>query len=309
MRMLKLHQNVVLAGMLMLAACDGPSGSGNESANDVVASPSTGTAKVSAYTEAYNALLDTYGLPETVKDYKDANIAHRSPGDDISISQGWIENARGKLKAARALSGNLGAVDTAAAKLDDALGKVLARLEPLYAYYNTKRYRQDGLARGKREDAQMAAEFDAAIMAMNDFNSALQRQRHVDGEKELAALKQSGNTLGYTNTLAMQQAEDLVDLFSEPASLRDPAVQAKADLLADSIEKLLSEQQKSIAAARPKATEPIEKSRIGMYGVVNDLLGSMIGQYRQMRQSHNARDLQSMVDAYNRAVSSANNIP
>ncbi|MFA6112925.1 MAG: DUF3829 domain-containing protein [Sphingomonas sp.] len=303
------RRGLALAGLLVLGACGPTGGAGNEATAVAADSSPAAAAKISAYTDAYNALLDTYGLPVTVQTYKEANIARRSPADDISISQGWIENAEGKLKAARALPGSLGALDAAAAKLDDALTKVLARLEPLYAYYNAKSYRQDGLERGRREDAQMIAEFDAAITALNDFNTALLHQRHARVESELAALKQRGDTLGYTNKLAMQQAEDLVGLFKKPADLNDPAVLGKADTLAASIEALLSEQQKSIASARTKAVEPVEKSRIGMYGVVADLLGSMVGQYRQLKQSHSASDMQSTVDAYNRAVSAANGIP
>jgi hypothetical protein len=305
-----LRQGMALAGLLVLGACGPSGGSGNDAtAVAAAASSPAAAAKITAYTDAYNALIETYGLPATVETYKEANIARRSPADTITISQGWVQNAQDKLKTARALPGSLGALDTAAAKLDDALTKVLARLGPLYGYYNTKGYRQDGLERGKREDPQMIAEFDAAVTAMDDFNTALVQQRRAGVESELAALKQRGDTLGYTNKLAMQQAEDLIGLFRKPADLRDPVVLGKADALAASIEKLLSEQQKSIAAATAKATEPLEKSRAGMYSIVTDMLGSMVGQYRQLKQSHSPSDMQATVDAYNRAVSTANNIP
>lgn len=107
----------------------------------------------------------------------------------------------------------------------------------------------------------------------------------------------------------MQQAGDFIGLFKKPADLRDPAVLSKADVLAASIEKLLSEQQKSIAAATAKAAEPLEKYRAGVYSIVTDMLGSMVGQYRQLKQSHSPSDMQATVDASNRAVSTANNIP
>jgi hypothetical protein len=308
MRMKKLGQGVVLAGVLVLGACGPSGGTGNGAANAVAANSPSVTVKVSAYTEAYNALIDDNGLPETVEAYKKANIAHRSPGEDISIDQGWIANAESKLKAAHALPGDMGALDAAAGKLDDALNKVLARLEPLYTYYNAKSYRQDGLARGKSENTQMIAELDAAVAAMNDFHAALQHQRRAGVESELAALKQSGNILGYNNKLAMQHAEDLVGLFTKSADLRDPAALGKADTLAASIEKLVPEQQKLVAEARAKAPAPIEKSRAEMYGLVADELGRLIGHYRQMKLSRSGNDLQSLVDSYNRAVSTGNNI-
>lgn len=309
MRGMKLRQGVALAGLLMLGACGGSgAGNGGNGSAEAVASSPAAAAKLSAYSEAYNALIDTFGLPRTATEYKDERVASRSPADNISISQGWVETAHGKLKAARALPGALGPLDAAAETLDAALQKVLARLGPLYSYYNTKAYRQDALQRGKAEDAAMIAEFDAALKAMDDFNAALVKQRRAGTDAELASLKASGDVVGYNNKQAMQQAEDLVGLFNKPEDLKDPAVFAKADALAASLEKLLADQQKAIAEGKGKATEPLEKSRLGTYGLVGDMLGSMIGQYRQLKQSHSADDAQSMVDSYNRAVGMANNI-
>jgi hypothetical protein len=310
MRGVKLRQGVALAGLLMLGACGGSgSGSGGNGSVEAVATSPATAAKLSAYTEAYNALIETFGLPETAKDYKEARVASRSPTETITISNGHIEYEAAKLKAARALPGALGPLDAAAETLDTALQKVLARLNPLYAYYNTKAYRADGLKRGKAEDAQMIAEFDAALKAMEDFNTALVKQRRAGADAELATLKQGGDMVAYNNKLAMQQGEDLVGLFDEPEDLKDPAVFAKGDALAASLETLLAEQQKAIADAKTKAKEPIETSRLSVSGLVADMLGSMIGQYRELKQTHATHDAQMMVDSYNRAVGMANNMP
>jgi hypothetical protein len=185
---------------------------------------------------------------------------------------------------------------------------VLARLGPLYGYYNTKAYRQDALKRGKAEDAAMTAEFDAALKAMEVFNDALVEQRRAGVDAELAKYKAAGDMVGYNNKQAMQQAEELVMLFNKPEDLKDPAVFAKGDAIAASLEKLLIEQQKAIAEAKPKAAEPLRKSQLGVYGLVGDMLGTMIGQYRQLKQSHSGSDMKSMVDSYNNAVGMANDI-
>jgi hypothetical protein len=304
---LNLRQGVALAGLFLLASCGGGADGGGNGAVAVAPTPDA-AAKISAYTEAYNALIDTFGLPKTAEEYKEARIAKRSPADNISISQGWVETAHGKLKAARALPGALGQLDAKAEVLDTVLAKLMARLGPLYSYYNTKAYRQDVLKRGKAEDAQMTAEFDAALKALDEFDAALVTQRRAGAEAELARLKADGDTVGYHNKAMMQQAEDLVQLFDKPEDLKDAAVFAKADGIVASLEKLLAEQQKAVAAGKAKATEPLEKSRLGTSGIVGDMLGSMIGSYRQLKQSHSAGDMQSMVDSYNRAVGMANNI-
>ena len=305
--MLKFHvrQGVVLAGLFALAACGGAGSGGNGAAGTVATTPDV-TAKVSAYTEAYNALIDTFGLPATADEYKEAKVTSQSPSDNIIISQGWVETAEGKLKAARALPASLGELDSKAEALDNALLKVLARLGPLYQYYNTKAYRQDALKRGKAEDAQMVAEFDAALKAMEDFNTVLVKQRRAGVDAELAKLKAAGDMAAYNNKQAMQQAEDLMLLFNKPEDLKDPAVFAKADQIVASLEKLLTEQQKTLVEAKAKAKEPLETSRLSTYGLVDDMLGTMIGQYRQLKQSHSGSDMKSMVSSYNSAVSLAN---
>lgn len=302
----KVRQGIVLAGLLTLAGCGGGGAGGGNGSADVVKTTPDVAAKVSAYTEAYNALIDTFGLPATAETYKEAKIAGRSASDSISISDGWVETAEAKLKAARALPGSLGALDAKAEALDNALLKVLARLKPLYAYYNAKAYREDGLKRGKAEDGAMIAEFDAALAAMGDFNDTLVQQRRAGVDAELARFKKAGDTAGYNNKLAMQQAEDLILLFKKPEDLKDPAVFAKGDAIVASLEKLLADQQKAIADGKAKETEPVAKARLGTYGTVTDQLGSMIGNYRELKQSHDGDDAKSMVDAYNRAVSSAN---
>lgn len=300
------RQGVVLAGLFTLAACGGAGSGGNGSA--AVATTPDAAAKISAYTEAYNGLIDTFGLPATADTYKEARIQSRLPSESITISDGWVETGEGKLKAARALPGSLGDLDKKAEALDNALLKVLARLGPLYQYYNTKAYREDALKRGKAEDAQMVAEFDAALKAMDDFNAELVKQRRAGAEAELAKLKADGNIVGYNNKQAMLQAEELIGLFNKPEDLKDAAIFAKADGVVASLEKLLSDQQKAIAEGKAKATEPLDKSRLGTYGLVAEMLGSMIGQYRELKQSHSPSNMKSMIDSYNNAVGSANRI-
>lgn len=309
MRMIELSRSIALASLLALAAC-GTGAGGNKTDADVVAAvgDEKTEAKLGAYTEAYNGLVGTFGLAETTESYLKADIPHAAVSDSITISNGWVETNTNKLKEAQALPGDLGALDTAAGKLEDALNKVNARLGPLYAYYNSKAYRQDSLAKGKAEDAAMRAEFDAASKALDGFNTELQRLRDASLERELATLKDSGDMAGYNTKLALQRTRQLIDLFDKPEDVKNEALLAKADGIAASLDTLLADQRKAVADAKAKATEPMDKARISSYSTVENMLGSALGSYRQMRQTKNPDDMQNTISSYNHAVESANRI-
>lgn len=303
-----------LAGMaLLLAGC----GKGVTTGNAATAATGEATpagagadaqvgAKVSAYTEAHNKLIDTFGLTETARRYMDERIAAKSPSDSISISDGWIEQALAKFKEARAMPGDTPALDRAGDALIAALDKVMARLVPLNTYYDGKAYKDDGLARGRREDPLMVAEFRAALAEADRFDQALSGARRARLDVELARLKEAGNVLGYNSKLELKQAEDLLALFPDPAAVRDAARYARADALVASLEKLLAEQRAAYAAAKARAA-PTDQPDYGHSSVV-DSLTSMIGDYREMRQSKDPSDFEDLVKEYNRAVESANRI-
>lgn len=307
--MSKLRWMTGAAALLALAGCDKVKSIGGNSADAVAADgrDNAANAKLDTYTEGYNKLIDTFGLPETSETYSEARIAAKSPTDSISISTGWIGQALTKFKEARALPGGAADLDAVGDRLIAALDKVLARLTPLDTYYSSKAYREDALARGKREDPLMLAEFKAASDAAAAFDAILSRERRARTEIELAELKKSGDTLRYTTKLALYQAEPLVDLFNAPEDVRNPAILAKADAMVVALDKTLAEQRTAFAAAKAAGKTPSDTPDIG-YQFVENRLTSMIGDYRDLKQSGDVSDVNDMLRNYNHAIESMNNV-
>jgi hypothetical protein len=262
-------------------------------------------AKLDTYVEGYNKLIGTFGLTETTDTYERQKIEGKSPTDTISISTGWIDQAVTKLKAARALPGGPADLDKAGDALIAALDKVQARLAPLNTYYESKAYKEDNLARGKREDPLMRADFKAALASSEAFDVPLKRERHARVQTELAALKNKGNMLAYDTKLALQQAEELVDLFNTPEDVKNPQVIAHGDTLVAEIEKTLADQRTAFAAA--KAKNPSDSPDLD-YTSVERHLNTMVGNFRDLKQSHDPSGFKSLVESYNDAVESANSI-
>ena len=310
----RLGTGIVIGLAVALAGCGKGAGTGNEAAAASAqgATPAGKSAdqamnaKINAYTEGYNKLIGTFGLTETANRYSDERIAGKSPSDSISITDGWIDTALAKLKEARRLPGDAGALDRAADALIASLDKVMARLGPLNTYYDSKAYKDDGLKRGKAEDAAMAGEFRAALAEAERFDAALTAARRARLDGELQRLQASGDTLGYNTKVELRDAEDLLAIFSNPQAVRDAASYVRGDQLVASLEKRLGEQRAAYAAAKAKAA-PTDQPDYGHSAVVDNLT-SLIGDYRDMRQSKDPGDLNDVIEEYNRAIESANGI-
>lgn len=306
-------KTIILATTLsvLLVGCDKMSdqlkNGASEARNLVASAPERQTeSKLSAYTIGYNKLLDTFGLTETAERYFKEDIAHQSPTDSISVTDGWLEQAHTLLVKARAMPGGAADVNQAADKLIGSLDAVMKRLAGLKIYYDSKAYKDDGLKRGKSEDAAMIAEFKGAIDAMKQFGGLLDRERKIATVADLARMKAKGDMLSYNTKLALQQTEQLISLFEGEAALRDAAVFAKADAQLAVLEKTLADQRTELASAKAKAsaTDRVDYN----FEQVGDRLTSVVGDYRDMKQSRDVDDYNDMVKHYNDAIGSANDI-
>ena len=296
-----------LTAVLAVAALLGVSGCDRAShATFAPTGPGGSQAKLNGYTTGFNTPLSSFGLPEEYTQYVQQDFAHKTVSDDnLFIGAGWLDQARGELKAARALPGGLGGLDTEADKVIVDLDKILARLSGLKAYYDSKGYREDGFVRGHREDPQMIAEFKAGLADMQTFNRLLTAERDKRAQAELTMLRLRGDKLGYDSKLAMRQSEGLITLFKSPGDVTNPAILSQADAQVAKIEQTLTDQRLQLNHAK-QTEHGADQWRDQSYGFVSDHLNSMIGDYRQMKSSGKPDDFNAAVNEYNQAISSAN---
>jgi hypothetical protein len=254
-------------------------------------------------------MLDTFGLVKLAKSYEEDHIATRSPSDSIYVNDGWLSQDLDAINKAVAMPGDLGVLDQQAKTLRDSIVTVSKHLNALKIYYDSKAYKDDNLARGKREDPQMIAEFKAATKAMEDFNVTLSARRRTSEDAIMVKLKASGDMLAYNDKLALRQSEDLINLFKSPADLGNSTIIAKADAQVATIEKTLVDLRGAIDAAKNKAgANPSASSNMTEYGMVADDLTRMTGAYRDLKRSKGSSDYDSMISAYNSAIEESNEI-
>ncbi len=266
-------------------------------------------AKLNAYTTADNTLLGGYGLTEEYRQYAKEDIPNKKPDDIyVPISDGWMDQARGELKSARGLpAGSLPDVDTAADKLLTALNAVLARQDGLKVYYESKAYKDDGLARGRREDPLLIADYKTAMAAMTGFETVLQQHRSARTDRELAILKSRGDMLAYDTKLSIKQARAVIDTFKKPEDLHNPALIARADGEVAQLEHTLVDQRAEIAKAKQRETGTQQFS-YSQYGSANDSLNQMLGYYRDFKHSGQPTDYSNAIGAFNSAVGDVNSV-
>ncbi len=302
--MISVSRRLALGGLLvLLAGCDRGGG------GSPLVVGGGDQAKLNAYTEGYNIVIGEFGLRQQLDAYQKAGIngAHPMP-QAVYLTGGWLDQARAKLQAARAMQGGgLADVDAAADRFLPALQQVLTHEASLNGYYQSKAWRDDGLARGKREDPQLVSEFRTAFATAAPLDTALTRARDTRKRAQLAALKASGNAVAYQSQLALSQARILVQSFQSEADLHDPAKLASANAAAATLEKTLAGQHAAVAKAKAGLNPgSIDGFRVDSCGRAGDDLDRMLGSYRDLKAGGGAQAYQAMIVAFNSAVSGVN---
>ena len=298
-----------VATMLTLGACGGGSGG-----TGAVSGAPSDRAKLNAYTGGYNVVLGSYGLKSQVENDDRGHIAGPHPEPEyVLLNNGWLEQARDQLKAGRAMrTGNLGEVDAAVDRFLPALEKVMAHETQLSSYYTSKAWRDDGLARGRREDPVLRAEFATAITEGDRLEKVLTRVRDAREVTELDRLKASGDMLGYDTQLALRQARALVGSFASEADLHNAAKVASANAQAATLQKTLTDQHAEVIKAKAKGGGSANGSigmadfRVDTLGRASEALDALLGHYRDLKAGGGAEAYQAMVASYNEAIGDSN---
>lgn len=300
---------MAFTAILGLSACDDQSNStaaSNQSSADTAAKLAN-SAKLNDYVLAYNDLIGDSGLLAQYQAYQNANISKSATSDNITeVSKGSLERSADKLKAVRGAKSDAPTeLDTAADKLISALGQVVPRLSGLDVYYASKAYMEDGLARGKREDPLMLADFQAAAGALEEFHQQLQKELDRREQAELAKIKERGDMPVYQTRLAISQARQLVDLFNSSEDPNKPALQSQIDAKITDLEKTLEDQRAAMAKAKQEGGSGINTPLLD--GINTNLTG-MVGDFRQIKQDPTPDKYQLVITRFNSAIEMFNSV-
>lgn len=284
------------AGVLTLglAACgDGAANGGNASVAEAAGNEAT-QEKFNHYVEGFNKLIDdSWGVSSNFEDYQRLDIPNTSADDSINFPENitTLEGAIEALKTGRALRGGdlAGPADAAVDKLLPRLEALLAQWRTLDPYYETRRYREDGLAQGKAADAGLKTAYQSALAAIGEFDTALTTYLRQRDAAQLAAYRAAGHGELASLMDAMQKA----DAFSDAVIADDKAA---ADRLLPALEAAVAEVRKSETTLAADDGNKVEFDLIAGY------LEGMIGYYRDYRQGGDDGDRERIVGRYNDAV-------
>jgi hypothetical protein len=292
MRAVVLATASVLA--LGLAACgDGAGKGGNASVAEAAGNQAT-QEKFNHYVEGFNKLIDdSWGVAPNFDNYQRLDIPNKSSNDSINFPENitTLEGAIEALKAGRALRGGdlAGPADAAVDKLLPRLEALLTQWKTLDPYYETRRYREDGLAQGKAADAGLKSAYQAAIAGIGEFDAALTDYLRKRDAAQLAAYRANG----HGELAALMDAMQKADHFSDAVIADDKAT---ADRLLPGLEAAVAEVRKGEATLAEDDGNKIE------FKMIADYLDGMIGYYRDYKQGGSDSYRQRVVARYNDAV-------
>lgn len=292
----------VCAAALSAAACGQSDGKASNPLENVAAAAGNQSAdeKFGAYTEAFNKLIDdTWGVSTNFDRYQKLNIPNASADGSLSFPENisTLEGALEKLKEGRAArAGSVGAAADAAADKVIAQGDaLLAQWKALDPYYESRAYREDGLAKGKAAHPALMAAYQGVLAGIDELDAALTQYLRARDAERIETYRKGGHTDAANVVNAMQ----IADHFSSAVIEKNIA---EADRLLPSLEAAMAELRKSEQSMQSGADNKTEFSLISGY------LTSMVGAWRDYKQQPDDSDRERVVDQYNSAVQQMNDI-
>ena len=295
---------LVCAMTMGLAACgqgDGKPGPNGKTESVRAASGDEATQqKFGLYTEAFNKLIDEHwGVPENFGKYEKLNLPTANPSSSIYFPENitTLEQAIAKLKEGRALSGGGKSqrADAAVDKLIPQLEALLAQWKTLDPYFESRAYRDDGLAKAKAAHPAQTQAYQGSVAGIEQLDVALSEYQRASNAAKMEAMRKGGHAAEASLLDAMQKA----DLFTN-AVMEDNKAEADAQLPAmeAAIAKLREEQAKM----------PADNSNKSYLSSIADNLSGMVGAYRDFKQSNSDSYRESVVDRYNSAIGNMNRV-
>lgn len=279
-----------------LVACTPPGGEASS------AQSAAETSKVAAYTGVFNILVGgtprTYsGLTGPAESYLAADIGSASPDDAIAVSLNpeWLPGVLTELKAARAMRGDadMATADQTADRLIAAIEKIIRVESGLEAYYETRAYRADGLARGKAADPELSQAYQDAMAAMQQMEENLSVLQRRANQARVAQLESRGNVAEASLLKAMNRA----DIMTTAVIDNDPQVAERA----------AGELEAALADMRGKKARLKNNDNEDSYDLVIKSLTQSLASYRDNKPGSETQAA-TVVGHYNNAVEFSSNM-
>ena len=291
---------------LSMAACgqagEGGAGEGKTGTPSVAAASGDAAtqAKFGHYTEGFNKLIDdNWGVREKYEDYLEADIPSAKASGNVYFAENIsnLERALTELKEGRALNGGRQATEADAAvdALVPRIQVLLTQWKTLTPYYESKAYREDGLAQGKAAHPALISAYEEVMAGIGTLDMALTKHLRARDVARLEAFRKSGNTAAFNVMNAMQQA----DLFSSAVIEKN---MAESDRLLPLLVAANTELHKTEQATPADGDNKVE------YDLISGYIDRMIGDYRDLKQGGSDSDREDIVDGYNNAVEQMNDI-
>jgi hypothetical protein len=236
---------LLAAAPFLLAGCDVPAGrAGQADAGTPV--------DVAMKLNAYDVALIGIDLRDAEKTYRGQDIGRAKPDGEFFVSpervKSWVE----ELDRTIAMDGAVPTVDPAARRFVEALRVLAIRLESLDSYYRMRANLADKLARGRREDPLVLADYDRALVALGPFRDAVTHAANAADATLAARLRAEGRMVDYYNVEIARRARLLRLLADAPDMAGDAARMARADAIVGQITTLLDKAR----AVRAGASKP-----------------------------------------------------
>ena len=282
---------------LSVAACGQSGKDGRTDKTEAAAAPTgseSAAEKFNAYTEGFNALIDdSWGVAENFSRYQELDIPNANASGNLNFPENAsnLERALEKLTAGRVVKAGAEAreADAATDKVIATGQVLLAQWKELDPYFESRAYREDGLAKAKTAHPALMAAYQNNLAAIDELDAALSKYLRQRAEQRIAALRKGG----HNEEADLSEAMQLADFFSTAVIENNVA---EADRLMPQLEAALTKVRQA------ESTLPTDHSNKAEFSLISGYLTSMVGDWRDFKQSSNDSERESIVDNYNRAV-------
>ncbi|MET0269558.1 MAG: DUF3829 domain-containing protein [Sphingomonas sp.] len=246
---------------------------------------------------AYDVSLIGIDLRDAKKTYQGQDIARAEADGEFFVNpdrlEGWIE----ELDRAIGMDGAVPTVDPVARRFVEALRILTVRLQALESYYRMRANLADKLARGRREDPLVLADYDRALAALDPFRNAVTQAANTADAASLVRLRAEGRMVDYYNVEIARRARLLRVVADAPGLARDDARMARADAIVGEVTRLLDKARAVRAEATARAAKsPKPESMVDAAPDIRpddnvvEATESMVGAFHACRRAGDAPD-------------------